>query len=104
MQIGVIGSSKTLTGSRLATTTILVNSVIWLAGKSQKCHPPDIQVQIFPNNCISLFFELIQILMHAPLWISRASSTIIRVFGVLPGVFELQFTQQTVAWVGGTFP
>ena len=43
MQIGVIGSSRTLTGSRLATKPILAKSVIWLAGKSQKCHPPNIK-------------------------------------------------------------
>ena len=42
-QIGVIGSSRTLTGSRLATKPILAKSVIWLAGNSQKCHPPNIK-------------------------------------------------------------
>ena len=40
-QIGVIGSSRTLTGSRLATKPILAKSVIWLAGKSQNCRPPN---------------------------------------------------------------
>ena len=47
-QIGVIGSSRTLTGSRLATKTILVKSVISQAGKSRKCHPPNIKN---PNIC-----------------------------------------------------
>ena len=42
-QIGVIGSSRTLTGSRLATKPILAKSVIWLAGKSQKCQPPKME-------------------------------------------------------------
>ena len=42
-QIGVIGSSRTLTGSRLATKPILAKSVIWLAGKSQKRRPPNIK-------------------------------------------------------------
>ena len=43
-RIGVIGSSRTPTGSRLATKTILAKSVIWLAGKSQKCQPPNIKI------------------------------------------------------------
>ena len=32
--------------------------------------------------CISLLFELIQLLMYGPLWISRATPTIIKAVGV----------------------
>ena len=42
-QIGVIGSSRTLTGSRLVTKPIIAKSVISEAGNSRACRPPNIK-------------------------------------------------------------
>ena len=41
MQIGVIGLSRTLTGSRLVTKPIIAKSVISQAGNSRACRPPN---------------------------------------------------------------
>lgn len=51
MQIGVIGSSRTLTGSRLVTKTILAAKcrfakfVISQAGNSETCRPPNLKTR-----------------------------------------------------------
>ena len=54
-QIGVIGSSRTLTGSQLVTKTILAAKcrfakfVISQAGNSETCRPPNIKTRNVKN-------------------------------------------------------